>query len=161
VHGCYRQKRVILTIKAPCRKARGFPIKLTLGEKMEYLALYLTLCVTLGLVVECTTEFLVKDNMIHSLRVFIIRNLYKLNDHVAEFFAELLSCGRCMSGWVSLPMSILVASIAVRSTLAAFLDTRSILVFLYLALVYFSTWMLTWRFSNMWHFLVHRLNRKN
>ena len=150
-----------MTIKALYREVQGFPIKLILGEEMEYLIPYLTLCLALGLVVECTTEFLVKDSMIHPLRVRIIQILSKLNDHMAEFFAELLSCGRCMSGWVSLPVIIVVASIETKSTISAFLDTKSTAMFLYLALVYYSTWMLTWRFSNMWHFLIHRLNRKN
>lgn len=124
---------------------------------MIFLLSYIILFSIVALAVECITELVTKDSVFLAPKIFIIRVLSKISNPLAEFFAELVSCGRCLSGWLSMPPVFFILTAKAIFFLPSKLDLGGIFVLIYLCILYMVTWLFTWRVANIWHLLIDKL----
>jgi len=109
---------------------------------------YFIIALLLGFFVESVTEFIVKDEILDNIRIKVASVLKRFSPRVSELFIDLISCGRCTSGQVSL-VSICVY-FCIYSTLE--LSLKSMVIFLLM-------WFTIWRLSGIYHLIIDRIDR--
>ena len=101
----------------------------------------LTTIILYSIATENLSEFFVKDEVTLGLRVFLFKKRKRLS-RVFNFIGDIFTCGRCMSGWVSLIISAYFYLYRLEYNLLAFI----------------VSWQAVWYLSNIFHHLRDRIN---
>ena len=131
---------------------------------MWYILEFLLACIVLGLATECLSELLVKDEVLDKFRLRLVEmssriKVFRWKPNISEFLASLLTCGRCMSGWVAMLFAFALVTTQTIFWQPTPLLKINLICYFYISMAYLITWLVTWRLANVWHFIIDRLDR--